>query len=67
MASLIENASSDKSEVSEKIEEIKSSVALVETGLTSKLNHLAVSNIQICQLQDLILKICLPARALSER
>ena len=55
MASLIENASSDKSEVSEKIEEIKSSVALVETGLTSKLNHLAVSNSQNCQPIDLVL------------
>ena len=43
MASLIESAASEKTQVSEKIEEIKSSVALVKTGLTTKIDHLAVS------------------------
>ena len=42
--SLIENASVDKTKVSEQMNEIKSSVALVKTGLTSKINHLAVSH-----------------------
>lgn len=44
VASLIENASSDQIEVSEQIEDIKSSVVLVKTGLTTKINHLAVSD-----------------------
>ena len=40
---LIENASVDKTEVSEQMNQIKSSVALMKTGLTTKINHLAVS------------------------
>ena len=43
VASLIENASSDKSEVSEQMKEIKSSVALVKSRLTTKIDNLAVS------------------------
>ena len=42
--SLMKNASVDKTKVSEQMNEIKSSVALVKTGLTSKINHLAVSH-----------------------
>ena len=43
MASLIENAAADKSQVSEDIEEIKSSVVMVKNGLGAKIDHLAVS------------------------
>ena len=43
MASLIENASVDKNEVAEQIGKIKSSVALVKTGLTTKIDNIAVS------------------------
>ena len=42
--SLIENASIDKTKVSEQMNEIKSSVALVKTGLTTQINILAVRN-----------------------
>ncbi len=52
VASLMENATVDKREVSEQIKDIKSSVALVKTGLTTKINHLAVSNSQILVSQD---------------
>ena len=44
MVSLIENASVNKTKVSEQMNEIKSSVALVETGLTTQINILAVRN-----------------------
>ena len=44
MVSLIENASVDKTKVSEQMNEIKSSVALVKTGLTTQINILAVRN-----------------------
>ena len=50
--SLIENASVDKTKVSQQMNEIKSSVALVKTGLTSKINHLAVSHSRIRVPQD---------------
>ena len=43
VASLIEHASSDKNEVSDQIEEIKLNVSMVKTGLTTKMDHLAVS------------------------
>ena len=44
MVSLIENASVDKTKVSEQMNEIKSSVALMKTGLTTQINILAVRN-----------------------
>ena len=53
MVSLIENASVDKTKVSEQMNEIKSSVALMETGLTTQINILAVRNSYIWEPQDL--------------
>ena len=53
MVSLIENASVDKTKVSEQMNEIKSSVALVKTGLTTQINILAVRNSYIWVPQDL--------------
>ena len=43
VASLLENAASDKIQISTEIKEIKSSVALVKTGLGAEINRLAVS------------------------
>ena len=43
--SLIKNASVDKAKVSEQMNQIKSSVALMKTGLTTKINHFAVSKL----------------------
>ena len=40
---MIENAAADKREASQKIEEIKSSVSLLKTGLTTKIDNFAVS------------------------
>ena len=53
MVSLIENASVDKTKVSKQMKEIKSSVALVKTGLTTQINILAVRNSYIWVPQDL--------------
>ena len=49
VASLLETAASDKNQVAEEIEGIKSNVALVKTGLTSKIDNLAVSWLRIFQ------------------
>ena len=43
VASLIENAASDKSQMSERIEKIESNVVLVKTGLGAKIDNIAVS------------------------
>ena len=43
VASLLENAASDKNQVAEEIKEIKSSVALVKTGLGAQIDRIAVS------------------------
>ena len=53
MVSLIENASVDKTKVSEQMNEIKSSVALVKTGLTTQINILTVRNSYIWVPQEL--------------
>ena len=43
VASLLENAASDKKEFAEEMEEIKSSVAMVKTGLGGQIDRIAVS------------------------
>ena len=43
VASLLENAASDKNQVAEEIKEIKSSVAMVKTGLGAQIDRIAVS------------------------
>ena len=43
MASLIDNAASDKSQLSDRIQKIESSVISVKNGLGAKIDHVAVS------------------------
>ena len=43
VASLLENAASDKKQVAEEMKEIKSSVAMVKTGLGGQIDRIAVS------------------------
>ena len=43
VASLLDNAASDKNEVAEEIKEIKSSMLLVKTGLGAQIDRIAVS------------------------
>ena len=43
VATLIENAAFDKSQVSERFETIESNVDLVKNGLGAKIDHVAVS------------------------
>ena len=43
VASLVENAASDKKQVAEEMKEIKSSVAMVKTGLGGQIDRIAVS------------------------
>ena len=45
VSSLIENAASQESGVPQQIEEIKSNVASIKTGLEEKIDQLAVSSI----------------------
>ena len=45
VASLLENVASDKIQVSAEIKEIRSSVALVKSGLGAEIDRLAVSDI----------------------
>ena len=45
VASLIDNAASDKSQLSDRIEEIESNVIAVKTRLGAKIDHVAVSKL----------------------
>ena len=44
VASLLEDAASGKNQVAEEIKEIRSSVAMVKTGLGAQIDRIAVSN-----------------------
>ena len=44
VASLIKNAASEKSQMSERIEKIESNVVLVKTGLGAQIDNIAVSD-----------------------
>ena len=47
VASLLKNAASNKNQVAEEINEIKSSVAMVKTGLGAQIDRLAVSQYRL--------------------